>query len=142
MVPHAWRIPARTPTLKGVIMAVIELTQDNFEAVVTGNDMVIIDFWASWCAPCKAFAPTFEAAAEKYPDIVFGKVDTDVEQELAGSFQIRSIPTLTIFRQQIGIFSQAGSLPASALEEVIQQALALDMDKVREEIAAQPDTMH
>lgn len=123
-------------------MAVIELTQDNFEAVVTGNDMVIIDFWASWCAPCKAFAPTFEAAAEKYPDIVFGKVDTDVEQELAGSFQIRSIPTLTIFRQQIGIFSQAGSLPASALEEVIQQALALDMDKVREEIAAQPDTMH
>ncbi|MDA8113478.1 MAG: thioredoxin [Acidithiobacillus sp.] len=123
-------------------MAVIELTQDNFEAVVTGNDMVIIDFWASWCAPCKAFAPTFEAAAEKYPDIVFGKVDTDVEQELAGSFQIRSIPTLTIFRQQIGIFSQAGSLPASALEEVIQQALALDMDKVREEIAAQPDTTH
>ncbi len=123
-------------------MAVIELTQDNFEAVVTDNDMVIIDFWASWCAPCKAFAPTFEAAAEKYPDIVFGKVDTDVEQELAGSFQIRSIPTLTIFRQQIGIFSQAGSLPASALEEVIQQALALDMDKVREEIAAQPDTMH
>ncbi|MCK9187809.1 thioredoxin [Acidithiobacillus sp.] len=123
-------------------MAVIELTQDNFEAVVTDNDMVIIDFWASWCAPCKAFAPTFAAAAEKYPDIVFGKVDTDVEQELAGSFQIRSIPTLTIFRQQIGIFSQAGSLPASALEEVIQQALALDMDKVREEIAAQPDTMH
>ena len=123
-------------------MAVIELTQDNFEAVVTGNDMVIIDFWASWCAPCKAFAPTFEAAAEKYPDIVFGKVDTDVEQELAGSFQIRSIPTLTIFRQQIGIFSQAGSLPDSALEEVIQQALALDMDKVREEIAAQPDTTH
>ncbi|MDR7927678.1 thioredoxin [Acidithiobacillus thiooxidans] len=118
-------------------MAVVELTQENFEQIVTGNDMIIVDFWAPWCAPCKAFAPTFEAAAEKYPDIVFGKVNTDVEQELGASFQIRSIPTLTIFRQQIGIFSQAGSLPASALEEVIQQALALDMDKVREEIASQ-----
>ncbi|AEK57527.1 MULTISPECIES: thioredoxin [Acidithiobacillus] len=118
-------------------MAVVELTQENFEATVTGNDMVLVDFWAPWCAPCRAFAPIFEAASEKHPDVVFAKVNTDVEQELAGAFQIRSIPTLTIFRQQIGIFSQAGSLPASALEEVIQQALALDMDQVRKEIAAQ-----
>ncbi|WP_414039180.1 thioredoxin [Acidithiobacillus sp. M4-SHS-6] len=123
-------------------MAVVELTQENFEQIVIDNDMVIVDFWAPWCAPCKAFAPTFEATAEKHPEIVFGKVNTDVEQELGASFQIRSIPTLIIFRQQIGIFSQAGSLPASALEEVIQQALALDMDQVREEIASQQGQTH
>ena len=115
-------------------MAVVELTQDNFEQIITGNELVLVDFWAPWCAPCRAFAPIFEAAAEKYPDVVFGKVNTDEEQELAGAFQIRSIPTLTIFRQQIGIFSQAGSLPASALDQVIEQAKALDMEQVRAEI--------
>ena len=123
-------------------MAVIELSQHNFDAVVQGNDMVLVDFWAPWCAPCRGFAPIFEAAAAKYPDIVFGKVNTDVEQELGSFFQIRSIPTLMIFRQQIGIFSQAGSLPANALEEVITQALALDMDEVRREIAQEQSAAH
>ncbi|XTI71641.1 thioredoxin [Acidithiobacillus sp. AC3] len=118
-------------------MAVVELTQDNFEQIIAGNELVLVDFWAPWCAPCRAFAPIFEAAAEKYPDVIFGKVNTDEEQELAGAFQIRSIPTLTIFRQQIGIFSQAGSLPASALDQVIEQAKDLDMEQVRAEIAAQ-----
>ncbi len=118
-------------------MALLEITQHNFEAVIAGNEMVVLDFWAPWCAPCKAFAPVFEAAAEKYPDMVFGKINTDVEQELGSAFQVRSIPTLAIFRQQIGIFSQAGSLPASALDQVLQQALALDMDQVRMEIAQQ-----
>ncbi|MGC8504668.1 MAG: thioredoxin [Acidithiobacillus sp.] len=123
-------------------MAVIELSQHNFDAVVQGNDMVLVDFWAPWCAPCRGFAPIFEAAAAKYPDIVFGKVNTDAEQELGSFFQIRSIPTLMIFRQQIGIFSQAGSLPANALEEVITQALALDMDEVRREIAQEQSAAH
>jgi len=123
-------------------MAVIELSQHNFDAVVQGNDMVLVDFWAPWCAPCRGFAPIFEAAAAKYPDIVFGKVNTDAEQELGSFFQIRSIPTLMIFRQQIGIFSQAGSLPANALEEVITQALALDMDEVRQEIAQEQSAAH
>ncbi len=124
-------------TTHGGLMAVVELTQENFEQIVTGNEMVLVDFWAPWCAPCRAFAPIFEAAAEKYPDVIFGKVNTDEEQELAGAFQVRSIPMLTIFRQQIGIFSQAGSLPASALEQVIEQAKGLDMEQVRAEIAAQ-----
>ncbi|MCL5980377.1 thioredoxin [Acidithiobacillus sulfuriphilus] len=123
-------------------MAVIELSQHNFDAVVQGNDIVLVDFWAPWCAPCRGFAPIFEAAAAKYPDIVFGKVNTDAEQELGSFFQIRSIPTLMIFRQQIGIFSQAGSLPANALEEVITQALALDMDEVRREIAQEQSAAH
>ncbi len=123
-------------------MAVIELSQHNFDAVVQGNDIVLVDFWAPWCAPCRGFAPIFEAAAAKYPDIVFGKVNTDAEQELGSFFQIRSIPTLMIFRQQIGIFSQAGSLPANALEEVITQAQALDMDEVRREIAQEQSAAH
>jgi thioredoxin 1 len=116
-------------------MATVELTKDNFDQVVTGNDMVIIDFWAPWCGPCRGFAPVYEAASEKNPGIVFGKINTEDEQELAAQFGIRSIPTLVIFREQVGIFSQPGALPASALDEIITQAKALDMAPVHKEIA-------
>jgi thioredoxin 1 len=116
-------------------MATVELTKDNFDQVVTGNDMVIIDFWAPWCGPCRGFAPVFEAASEKHADIVFAKINSDDEQELAGQFGIRSIPTLMIFREQIGIFSQPGALPASQLDDIIGKARQLDMAIVHKEIA-------
>ncbi|HEV7392085.1 MAG TPA: thioredoxin [Burkholderiales bacterium] len=118
-------------------MPTIDLTKDNFEGVVTGKDLVIVDFWAPWCGPCKGFAPVFEAASDKHPDIVFAKVNTDEEQELAGHFAIRSIPTLMVFREQVIVFSQAGAMPAAGLESVVDQAQALDMNQVREDIAAQ-----
>lgn len=116
-------------------MAVQELTQENFEATVTGNKLVIIDFWAPWCGPCKSFAPVFEAASAQHPDVVFAKVNSDDEQALAGHFGIRSIPTIMLFREEIVVFMQSGALPASGLESVLTQAKALDMDQVRRDIA-------
>ena len=116
-------------------MATINLTKDTFEETVLNNDTVLVDFWAEWCGPCRAFAPVYEKLSEEHPDIVFGKVDTEAEQELAGQFQIRSIPTLMAFRDKIGVFSQPGALPEEVLADLISQINALDMDEVRTEIA-------
>ena len=115
-------------------MATIELTKETFEETILNNDTVIVDFWAEWCGPCKMFAPTFEKVSADHPDIVFAKVDTEDQQELAGYFNIRSIPTLMVFRDQVGIYSQPGALPEPAFRDLIDQAMALDMDEVRKEI--------
>jgi thioredoxin 1 len=116
-------------------MAVVELTKENFEQVVTSNPTVIVDYWAPWCGPCRGFAPVFERVAEANPDVVFAKVNTDDEQEIASHFQSRSIPTLMVFRDQIIVFSQPGALPQNALEQVVAKAKTLDMDEVRKQIA-------
>ena len=118
-------------------MATIDLTSDAFEEAVTGEGITLVDFWAEWCGPCKSFAPVFEAASEQHPDIAFTKVDTEVEQEIAGALQIRSIPTLMIFRDGIQLFSQPGALPGPVLEDLITQVKVLDMDEIRAEIAKQ-----
>jgi len=118
-------------------MATVELTKDNFEQTVNGNPIVIVDFWAPWCGPCRGFAPVFEKASESHPDVVFAKVNSDEQQELAGAFNIRSIPTLMVFREKVVLFQQAGALPGQALDQVLTQAKSLDMAKVHAEIAAQ-----
>jgi thioredoxin 1 len=117
-------------------VATVELTKDDFEQTIVDNDLVLVDFWAEWCGPCKMFGPVFEKVSESHPDAVFAKVDTEDQQELAAYFNIRSIPTLMIFRDQIGIFSQPGALPEDALRDLIEQAKELDMDEIRREIEA------
>ncbi|MEN8180452.1 MAG: thioredoxin [Pseudomonadota bacterium] len=118
-------------------MAVVELTKDNFEDTITNNPFVIIDFWAPWCGPCRSFAPTYDKVSEDHPDVVFAKVNTEDEQELAMHFQVRSIPTLMIFRDSIIIFSQPGALPESAFRDLVGKAGELNMDEVRAQIEAE-----
>ncbi len=117
-------------------MATVNLTKENFEQVVTGNDVVVVDFWAPWCAPCRAFAPIFEQASEQHADVVFAKLNTEEQQEVAGAFNIRSIPTLIVFREQVIVYAEAGSLPAKALAQVIARVKDIDMGEVHGEIAA------
>jgi thioredoxin 1 len=121
-------------------MASIELTSENFDDTITTNDIVIVDFWAEWCGPCRMFAPTFEAASEKHPEIVFGKVDTEAQQSLAGAAGIQSIPTLMVIREKVLIFSLPGALPAPAFDELIDAVLKVDMAEVHKEIAKQQAT--
>jgi len=118
-------------------MATIQLTSENFKDVINNNDIVIVDFWAEWCGPCKSFGPTFEAASDKYPEIAFAKVNTEEEREMAAGFNIRSIPTLMVFREQVILYAEAGALPASALDQLVEQVKGLDMAAIKAEIAAE-----
>jgi thioredoxin 1 len=118
-------------------MATVEISKDNFKGTVGTQGIVLLDWWAAWCGPCRAFAPIFEQVSTRHTDITFGKIDTDAQQELSGAFEIRSIPTLMVFRDGILLFEQAGALPAAALEDLITKVRALDMDVVRQEVEAQ-----
>ena len=125
------------PTKGNTTMSTTTLTMTDFEETVTGDGITLVDFWAEWCGPCKAFAPVFEQTAEENPDITFAKVDTEAEQQLSGALGIMSIPTLMIFRDGIRVFSQPGALPKAALDDLVRQVRELDMDEVRRQIAEQ-----